>query len=157
MNVDPYIMDFLKRNSVAVLATANKVDATPHAAAVFYEPDTHANLFFLTKKDTAKTKNLEDNPQADMVIIEPQSLLTAQISGKVRQMTDPVMLGKALRIMSRHSMEIAGTPETPISKLNAGNSILYMLRPESIRLGDYKYGARDFIFDTATPAEQSLE
>jgi hypothetical protein len=32
-----------------------------------------------------------------------------------------------------------------------------MLTPQAIRLGDYKYGAKNFIFDVATPAEESLE
>lgn len=156
MDVDPVIVDFLKRNKVAVLATAG-MDARPHAAAVFYETDSNSNIFFVTKEDTAKSKNLQANPQASMVIFEAKSLRTAQIYGGVTRMQNEAMLQKALRIMSRHSSETSGSSATPISKLDAGAYVLYMLTPEVIRLGDYKYGAKNFIFDVATPAEGSLD
>ena len=156
-NIDPSITDFLKRNKVAVLATANKDDARPHAAAVFYDTDSHSNIFFLTKENTTKSKNLQDNPLAAMVIFEARGLKTAQIIGAVTRIDDEAMVQKAQRIMSRFSAEISGNSETPISKLDAGLYVLYMLTPQSIRLGDYKYGRRNYIFDTATPAEESLD
>ena len=43
--MDSNTVEFLKRNKVAVLATANKTGARPQAAAVFYEIDSHSNIF----------------------------------------------------------------------------------------------------------------
>jgi nitroimidazol reductase NimA-like FMN-containing flavoprotein (pyridoxamine 5'-phosphate oxidase superfamily) len=157
LNIDPEITSFLKRNHVGVLATSNKETGTPHAATIFYATDSQTNLYFLTKEDTAKSKNLTTNPRAAIVVYEAEMLRTAQISGSVSKVDDPAMMEKALRIMAKFSKQTAQTDQTPISKLDAGEYILYRLTPQSIRLGDYKYGSRNFIFEIATPAEESLD
>jgi nitroimidazol reductase NimA-like FMN-containing flavoprotein (pyridoxamine 5'-phosphate oxidase superfamily) len=157
LNIDPEITSFLKRNHVAVLATSNKETGTPHAATIFYATDSQTNLYFLTKEDTAKSKNLTTNPRAAIVVYEAEMLRTAQISGSVSKVDDPAMMEKALRIMAKFSKQTAQTDQPPISKLDAGEYILYRLTPQSIRLGDYKYGSRNFIFEIATPAEESLD
>lgn len=154
---NPNIASFLKRNRIAVIATANKDTSAPHAAAVYYATDSQMNIFFVTKENTVKSKNLEANPQIALAIYEAPIQATAQITGTASRVNDPAMLQKALRIMAKHSRESAKTDETPISKLNAGQYVLYKIWPQTIRLGEYKYGPHNQIFDTATPAEESLE
>lgn len=154
---NPNINAFLHSNRVAVLATADKQTSTPHAAAVYYATDSHLNIYFLTKSNTLKNKNLEVNPRAAMVIYEQNSQRTAQIHGQIYKVTEPKMMEKAKVLMSRFAEQTAGTKLTPIEKLNAGEYILYRLEPQSIRLGDYKYGTPTTMFDLATPAEESLE
>jgi uncharacterized protein YhbP (UPF0306 family) len=154
---NPHIAGFLKRNHIAVLATADKTSGTPHAAVVFYATDSQMNLFIIKKDGTAKSKNLGSNPQAAMAIYEADTQTTAQINALVSRVEDPRMMKKALGIMAKYSKQTANTEETPISKLEAGNYVLYKFWPQSIRLGEYKYGVRNEIFDIATPAEESLE
>ncbi|MBX4199281.1 pyridoxamine 5'-phosphate oxidase family protein [Candidatus Saccharibacteria bacterium] len=154
---NPNIASFLKRNHIAVIATANKETGAPHAAAVYYATDSQMNIFFVTKEDTTKSKNLTANPQVALAIYEAAVQATAQITGTVTRVEDPVMLQKALRIMSKHARETAKTDEAPYSKLNAGQYVLYKIWPQTIRLGEYKYGPHNQIFDIATPAEESLE
>jgi uncharacterized protein YhbP (UPF0306 family) len=156
-DISPDVVAFLKSNHVAVLATASPQSAEPHAAAIFYTTDSHMNIYFLTKEQTAKSKNLEANPQAAVVIYEPSTLKTAQITGRAGRVQNEEMMQKALGLMSKFSQQVAGTSTTPISKLDAGGYILYQLVPQSIRLGDYKYGQRSTIFDVAAPAEESLK
>jgi uncharacterized protein YhbP (UPF0306 family) len=154
---NPNIESFLKRNHIAVLATADKSTAMPQAAAVYYATDSKMNLFFLTKDGTAKAKNLVANPYAAVVIFEADTQTTAQISGPVSKVEDPVMVAKAQKVMAKYSNATAGTEETPVSKLYAGNYVLFKLWPQNIRLGEYKYGVKFHLFDTATPTEESLE
>jgi general stress protein 26 len=154
---NPNIASFLKRNHIAVIATANKESGAPHAAAVYYATDSQMNIFFVTKEDTTKSKNLATNPQIAVAIYDAPIQATAQITGTATRVDDPAMLEKALRIMSKHAQETAKTDETPISKLNAGQYILYKIWPQTIRLGEYKYGPHNQLFDIATPAEESLE
>jgi len=155
-NNNPDIQAFFKEHQVAVLATASKEDSRPHAAAVFYESDSYLNLFFLTKEKTIKSSNLDANPISAMVIYDAPMLRTAQVTGNVSRVEDPEMKAKALRIMSRHSKDVSGSADTPVSKLDAGEYILYRLTPTTIRLADYKYGGEQ-IFEVATPAEEQLE
>lgn len=156
-NISQDVIDFLKSNHVAVLATASPASAEPHAATIFYTTDLHMNLYFLTKEDTTKSKNLQANPRAAMVVFDASRLATAQITGQVFKIQNQEMMEKALRLMSRFSQRVSGSATTPLSKLDAGQYVLYQIQPQSIRLGDYKYGQRNTIFEIATPAEESLE
>jgi nitroimidazol reductase NimA-like FMN-containing flavoprotein (pyridoxamine 5'-phosphate oxidase superfamily) len=156
-NTNQDVVDFLKANHIAVLATASPQSAEPHAATIFYATDSHMNLYFLTKEQTTKSKNLKSNPHAAIVIYNAETLRTAQITGSVSIVQNEEMMQKALNLMSRFSNQAAGTNTTPISKLDAGDYILYRLEPQSIRLGDYKYGSQGTIFEIATPAEESLD
>ena len=155
-NSNPDIQAFFKGHQVAVLATSSKNDSRPHAAAVFYESDTYLNLFFVTKERTVKSSNLDANPFAAMVIYDAPMLRTAQITGQVSRVEDPDMKARALRIMSRHSEKVSGSGDTPASKLDAGEYVLYRLTPSSIRLADYKYGGEQ-IFEVAVPSEEQLD
>jgi nitroimidazol reductase NimA-like FMN-containing flavoprotein (pyridoxamine 5'-phosphate oxidase superfamily) len=153
---NPDITQFLKRNHVGVLATAALQGAQPHAAAVYYATDSSLNIYFLTKDKTTKSRNLESNPQAAVVIYEAETQRTAQIQGLVNKVEDKTMMEKALPLMSRFSKQTAGTEDTPISKLEAGEYVLYRLVPQFIRVGEYKYGTKNDLFEVAAPSEESL-
>lgn len=153
---NPDVASFLKRNHIAVLATANPA-GEPHAAAVYYDTDLKMNVYFLSKEGTTKNNNLTSNPRAAVAIYEADSQRTAQISGYVERVEDKQMIEKALRIMARFSKGTAGTDETPLSKIKAGEHVLYRLKPQTVRLAEYKYGVQDYLFNVATPAEESLE
>jgi nitroimidazol reductase NimA-like FMN-containing flavoprotein (pyridoxamine 5'-phosphate oxidase superfamily) len=156
-SANPHITEFLKRNHIAVLATASKVTAHPHAATIFYAIDSHLNIYFLTKEKTTKSHNLSANPWAALVVYEADTQRTAQITGTVDKVEDKEMMERAKPLMAKFSKQTSGTDETPISKLEAGEYVLYKLTPQSIRLGEYRYGTRADLFDIATPAEESLE
>lgn len=106
---NPNIAAFLKRNHVGVLATANEKTALPHAAAIYYTTTSKLNFFFVTKRETTKSKNLESNPQTALVIYEASTQTTAQIDGVATQVNDPVRLKTALEIMAKFSSDTAGT------------------------------------------------
>lgn len=156
-SLNPQISEFLHHNHIGVLATADKQSAMPHAAAVYYATDSHLNIYFLTKDKTTKSRNLDKNNWAAMAIYEAHTQRTAQISGSVNRVQEKDMMERAKPLMSRFSKQTAGTEQTPISKLDAGEYVLYRLVPQSIRLGEYKYGVHDDLFEIASPAEESLE
>jgi len=154
---NPNIAGFMKRNHIAVLATADRNSAQPHASTIYYATDSQMNVYFVTKDKTRKSQDLAGNPQAALAIFEADTQTTLQISGPVTVVDNEAMMSKALKLMSKYAKETAQTESTPISKLYAGDYVLYKIWPQTIRLGEYKYGPHDQIFDTATPAEESLE
>ena len=154
---NPHISGFLRRNHIAVLATASPQSAEPHAAVVYYATDSHMNIYFVTKENTTKSRNLTANPQAAIVVYESDSQRTAQISGQVERVNDKDMMERALKLMSKFSSQTAGTEQTPISRLDAGKYILYRISPQAVRLAEYRYGTKDEMFDVAVPDEESLD
>jgi nitroimidazol reductase NimA-like FMN-containing flavoprotein (pyridoxamine 5'-phosphate oxidase superfamily) len=154
---NPNIAAFLKRNHIAVLATADKTTAVPHAATIYYGTDSQMNIYFITKVKTKKAENIRSNPAVALTVYEANTQSTLQVTGTATEVLDPQIKAKALKLMSKYSKETAGTEQTPISRLYAGDEVLYKLWPQTIRLGEYKYGPANAIFDTATPAEELLE
>ena len=155
LTVSPDIAEFLKNSHVMVLATAS-ANGIPHAASVFYATDTQMNIYFLTKDQTTKSRNIIANPQVAAVVYDAEMLRTTQITGNAKKVEDPQMMQKAQEVMERFAKQIAGAPP-PVTKLDAGEYILYRITPQSIRLADYKYGSGDTMFEVAAPAEESLE
>ena len=100
---------------------------------------------------------MDTNNRAAMAIYEAEAQRTAQISGIVHRVQEKDMLERAKPLMSRFSKQTSGREETPISKLDAGEYVLYCLVPQSIRLGEYKYAVNNDLFEVALPAEESLE
>jgi len=154
---NPDIVSFLKNNHIAVLATANKMTAVPHAAAIYYGTNSKLDVFFLSKESTTKSKNLADNPQATIVIYEATTQKTAQIYGPVEIVDDSNMMERVKSLMSKYSEETAGTSEIPLSKIDGGEYVLYKLTPQSVRLGEYKYGPKGDIFQTAVSPGTPLD
>ena len=153
---NPKITNFLERNHTAVLATANKETGQPHAAVVYYTISSKLHLYFVTKRDTAKSRNLEANPQVAMVIYEADTQSSVQLYGQATAIEDPQKLQSALAMMAGHAKATAQTESLPISKLNAGDHVLYQVVPRNIRLAEYKYGAGDNIFEVVVPNETAL-
>ena len=153
--ISPDITDFLKKSHIMVLATSSP-NGIPSAATVFYTTDSQMNLYFLTKEQTTKCRNIMANPQIAAVIYQAEMLRTAQITGTAVKVDNPHMTQKTTEIMSGYAQQIAGTPRTPISKLDAGKNVLFCITPQSIRMADYKYGSGDTIFDIAAPSEETL-
>jgi general stress protein 26 len=154
---NPNIAGFLKRNHIAVLATADHQTAEPHAATIYYATDSQMNIFFLTKVKTKKSINLAGNPKAALAIYQAETQETLQITGPVTVVDNPAMMTKAMSLMSKYAQQTAGTEQTPIARLYAGEYILYKIWPQHIRLGEFKYGPEGQVFDNATPAEELLE
>lgn len=154
---NPHIANFLKQHHIGVLATADKEAAMPHAAVVFYATDSHLNIYFLTKKETSKSRNLQVNPWAAFTVYEEDTQRTAQIQGMVSEVLASDMMERAKPLFAKFSKQTSGSEDTPISKLNSGDYVLYCLAPQSIRLAEYRYGVKNDMFDVATPAEESLD
>ena len=153
---NPKVTNFLQRNHTAVLATDNKETGQPYAAVVYYTISSKLHLYFVTKKDTAKSRNIEANPQVAMVIYEADTQTTVQLYGQAIAIEDPQKLQSALAMMAGHAKASAQTETLPTSKLNAGDHVLYQVIPRNIRLAEYKYGASDNIFEVVIPNETNL-
>ena len=154
---NPEIAAFLERNHIAVLATAYKDTSAPHAAVIYYTSTSRLNLFFITKSNTQKSRNIVSNPQVALAIYEADSQTTAQINGSAQKIDDPDRLKTAVELMHKYSQATAQTGTLPADRLKAGDYVLYEVTPQSIRMGRYKYAADDQIFTTALPPAESLE
>lgn len=142
-----HILQFLSRNKVGVLATADKT-GRPHAAAVYTTHDENLNIYFITKEKTAKSRDLQTNAQAAIAIYEPSSQTTLQAEGVAEEVIDMAQSEKILYEVWTTALQTSQSGTIPVSKLKAGGYIAYKLNAPSIRLATFNAdGDKENIFE----------
>lgn len=75
------ILDFLNNQRLATVATV-KESGLPDAASVYYVVNEDGDLFFLTRKETGKFKNIQQSGEVVVVVTDREKLETVKIQGK---------------------------------------------------------------------------
>ena len=78
------IMDFLTNHDLAVVSTVTS-DHKPESATVgyYFDPE-NVDLYFVTRADSRKVKNLKTNPNLSVVVGTLPSTNTVQMEGKAQ-------------------------------------------------------------------------
>lgn len=129
-------VDFLTKNHVGVLATSSK-EGEPHAATIYFIIDSDLNFFFITRKNTEKSKNLDQNPRASIAAYDAKTQTTVQVRGEVSLDDDPQNFMNVFAQILRISMDLSEGATPPVSKLKDGEYKLYKLTPKSLRMAEY--------------------
>jgi nitroimidazol reductase NimA-like FMN-containing flavoprotein (pyridoxamine 5'-phosphate oxidase superfamily) len=132
-----HLSDFLSKHGVGVLATSTK-EGKPYAATVYLTYDQQFNIYFVTKKDTQKSRNLQTNNQAAIAVYDAASQTTVQAEGAVVEVTDPEQVTWVTNDIWRIAMNISPTSPPPQTRLTAGGYIAYKLITPSLRMATFK-------------------
>lgn len=127
------IKEFLKSHNSGVLATADSA-AVPHAAAIYFAFEDDFSLIFITKTETQKYKNLEENDQISFVCYDETTQTTVQMSGHAEKIKDPSVRANMLNTIYLLSESLSKTKLPPIEKLFAGDYVVFRLVPQVIKL-----------------------
>ncbi|MBC7707798.1 pyridoxamine 5'-phosphate oxidase family protein [Polaromonas sp.] len=127
---------FLKKHPMGVLSTVG-VDNVPWGAAVYYLSDEDFNIYFVTRAESLKYKNIEMNPYAALTVSDSETQITVQLSGKVSTMPVQkymdVFFDKFANIRPDGDYEWA----PPIDKVHEGNYMPLQLTPTKMQYADY--------------------
>lgn len=74
-------IEFLHSKKLAVVSTLTE-DNEPQGATVFYVVDDNLDFYFVTRKQTRKFKNIQNNPKVGIVVGAELAPATIQIQGK---------------------------------------------------------------------------
>ncbi len=146
---------FLKNHKVGVLATVDP-NGEPHAAAIYYFVDAGFTISFITKTHTKKADNLLHNNHAVLVVYEPTSQTTVQITGTVDTVTELLEVNDIFRQVLNASLDTSKTSMPPIAKINEGDYIGFRLTPKQVRMAAFRHaesGDHTDLFKTFVPAE----
>lgn len=131
-----HLSDFLSKHGVGVLATSTK-EGKPYAATVYLTYDQQFNLYFVTKKDTQKSRNLQTNNQAAIAIYDAATQTTIQAEGAVVEVTDPEQITWVMNDIWRIALSTSPTSAPPQTRLAAGGYIVYKLITPSLRMAKF--------------------
>lgn len=127
------IYEFLKQNQLGVLATVDP-NCNPHATTIYFSIDREFNVTFITKNETKKHDNLIRNNHAMLIVYEPVSQTTVQITGVAKTIGNKVEAAQVFIDTLKTSRATSESGIPPISKLYAGEYIAYKLKPVQIRM-----------------------
>jgi uncharacterized protein YhbP (UPF0306 family) len=130
------IYSFLKGNGVGVLAS---IDPTgmPHATVIYHTIDQDFTMWFLTKTNTNKHANLLRDNRVMLVVFDPVSQTTAQVSGNAFEVRNGQAINDIAAAIFMTSLKTSQGGIPPIAKLNAGEYTAFKIKPEEIRMASY--------------------
>lgn len=131
------IFTYIDVNPIATLGTLND-DGTPHGSIVYVCSGNHGKVvYFLTKSETRKYKNLSANNHVSLTIANPGENSTLQANGIAAEVQDAQVIDAIMNKLTRlHVNAVDWLP--PISKLRAGPYVLVGVTLEYARLAEYE-------------------
>lgn len=147
------IYAYLQSVYLAVLSTSSK-DGQPYAASIYFTTDPELNFYFLTKSDTKKSLNLEENNNAAITTIDLLAPKMIQATGAAGEIEDPKHYHTMLARISEANAQKKGFYwPPPLSKVDSqGDLVLYKFTPTWLRFGDFSEETTENIFYKVIPS-----
>lgn len=139
MNTDEHktILTYIKNHPVATVGTVNP-DGSPHGAVVYVcSEDRLSTIYFLTKQDTKKYKNLSVRSRVSITIVDLVDNSTLQAEGRAFTVRDPATIDAVMKKIA-HEHVTAKEWLPPIAKLRAGMYEVVGVELLHVRLAQFK-------------------
>ena len=143
------INDFLRTHRSGVLATADSA-ANPHAAVIYATFNEDLTFTFVTKAETQKYKNIEENKACALAIYDESEQTSIQVTGTAEAIEDKDESYRVLNQSFKYSAELSHRELPPPEKLFAGEYVALRLKPQVIKMAVFarpESGA-DELYDT---------
>lgn len=128
--------EFLKANPMAIISTASS-EGEPWGSAVYYYVDEDLNFYFITRANTKKYDNIQQNMQAAITIADQATQTTVQASGTISL----VPAEEYMSVLFDKFEEIKKVNDKywapPIEKIHEGNYIPLKLTPTKLQYANY--------------------
>lgn len=127
-------MDIL--DDTAVLSTVSS-KGNVHASVIHFVMDKDENIYFLTKTNTTKTKNISTNSHVALTIHNSNSLKALYIKGLAEVVIDHTIKQSIFEEIAKHRQYTEGIKLPPITKIKAGDYVFFKVSPTSSKLDDF--------------------
>lgn len=132
-----HVLKFLEGNSLAVISTVTK-EGKPDGSAVYYLIEKNFDIFFITKKGTAKYKNIHHLNEVVLTVTNTATNETVKIKGKAEPVNKAAL---NIEIMENVAGKLNRDDDfetvLPILKHDAGEILAIKITPYQITMSDY--------------------
>lgn len=139
MDKDAYskILSYIDQHPIATISTINS-DGSPHGAVVYACADNHNPIvYFITKQETRKYKNLQNHSSVSITIVNPADNSTLQAEGRAFTVQHPSTIDAVMKKIARiHTSANEWLP--PIAKLRAGAYEVVGIELSYVRLAEFQ-------------------
>lgn len=131
------IAHYINQHPLAVLSTVDEA-GQPHGAALYAGSDDHLNVYFMTKTETTKARNIRSNPAVALTFASEEHQTTLQITGTATAVKAHDENATAFRVLAalKHEGE---DYRLPLTKLTAGPYIVFKVNIERAVLTEYEH------------------
>jgi nitroimidazol reductase NimA-like FMN-containing flavoprotein (pyridoxamine 5'-phosphate oxidase superfamily) len=127
------VNDFLQTHRSGTLATADAA-ANPHGAVIYFTYNGDYSFSFVTKTETQKYKNIEENKSVALVIYDEEEQASVQVTGYVKVIDDKDESYQVISKSFKYSAEVSHRELPPLEKLFAGEYVALRLIPQVIKM-----------------------
>jgi uncharacterized pyridoxamine 5'-phosphate oxidase family protein len=136
------VLTFLRHHHMGILSTISAEDK-PWGSAIYFIVDDDFKFYFVTRAETYKYQNLEQNPHVALTIADPQTQTTVQLAGTISPLPYEDYLEVIFRKMPKIKPDDDPEWAPPINKLHAGNYMPLIITPTKLQYADYKHKKAD--------------
>ncbi len=128
---------------LGVISTAS-IDGKPESAVVYFSSDDNLNIYFTTRSDNRKYKNISANPRVSFVIFSENPPETIQIEGIATAITDPDEQAALFSETVARAAKNNAVP--PIDKISESEIMFIRIAATWARLGNFEIEKNGDIF-----------
>lgn len=129
------IGEFVKSQMRAVIATVD-ANGQPSTSVVFYVLDKNNELHFITKSQTTKFENLQNNNKAAITIVDANKPIAVNMIGTAIEVKDPKIRDEIMQEVFRLSYNTLHD-YAPIIKLHKGSFTVMNFKPKQAKMTDF--------------------
>lgn len=131
------VYEFLKSHPVGVLATVDD-NNNPHATTIYFAIDEDLTIKFMSKRDTQKIHNIENNKNIILVVFDVRSQTNVQIFGQAKDVSDDPDSNETFLDILEITRQTSSSEVPPVSKIFAGSYVTYVLNPKQVQYSVYQ-------------------
>lgn len=130
------ILAFLRKHDSAVVSTVS-LKGDLESATVFFTVADDLKVYFMSKKETRKAKNILENNKISLVVTDKEGFTTVQMNGTAQKVHDPKVATEMINQLVETMAEIKGRWLSPLLKLTAGFASLFEITPTWVKYSDF--------------------
>jgi nitroimidazol reductase NimA-like FMN-containing flavoprotein (pyridoxamine 5'-phosphate oxidase superfamily) len=137
MNFDNKVGEELEsiQQSLGVISTVNEFNK-PESATMYYFYDNAFNIFFVTRSESRKYKNIQKNPNVSFVVSSEHPAKTIQIEGVASEVFDPDQQVKYFDKLMAKAKE--SNPMPPVDQMVIGEMVFMKISIMWARCGNFE-------------------
>lgn len=137
MNTKTTIMEELAsiNQPLGVISTTNE-HGNPQSASVYYINDEDLNIFFVTRSESRKYKNIQKNPHVAFTITREHPPITIQLEGTAAEVIDVIEQNEYFQNLVAKATESTFMP--PVSQMVAGEMVFMKITTAWARCGNFE-------------------
>ncbi len=120
---------------LGVISTVNPLNK-PESSTVYYMSNDALDIYFITRSESRKYKNIQKNPNVSFVISNEYPPQTIQLEGSASEVTDPDEQLKYYDLLSARAKEKSSMP--PFEQIVTGELVFMKITVLWARFGNFE-------------------